>query len=78
MSELPPKKRKHPADTNRLAKSIVDQATSEQPEQEKSAKAKAGRKGGLKGGKSRRIAISDERRSEIARMAASARWKKKS
>lgn len=35
-----------------------------------------GRKGGLKGGKARKRRLSPERRSEIARKAARARWRK--
>ncbi|MEM8492496.1 MAG: histone H1 [Pseudomonadota bacterium] len=35
-----------------------------------------GRKGGLKGGKSRADRLTPEQRSEIARIAAEARWKK--
>jgi len=36
-----------------------------------------GRKGGLKGGKARKRRLSPERRSEIARKAARARWRKR-
>lgn len=36
-----------------------------------------GRLGGLKGGKARSLALSSERKSEIARKAAETRWKKK-
>jgi hypothetical protein len=36
-----------------------------------------GRLGGLKGGKARAAKLSPERRSEIARKAAAARWRKK-
>jgi hypothetical protein len=36
-----------------------------------------GRLGGLKGGKARAAALSDERKREIARKAAEARWSKK-
>lgn len=36
----------------------------------------ASRKGGLRGGKARAAALSPERRSEIAKRAAEARWKK--
>ena len=75
MTDQPPKK-KRPRDTNQLAKSVVDDATSEEPEPEESPKAAAGRKGGLKGGKSRAEALSAEERSEIARKAAAARWSK--
>jgi hypothetical protein len=35
-----------------------------------------GRRGGLKGGKARAKALTPEQRAEIARAAASARWKK--
>ena len=38
---------------------------------------KLGRRGGLKGGKARAEKLSDERKSEIARKAAKARWDKK-
>jgi hypothetical protein len=34
-----------------------------------------GRKGGIKGGKARAKSLSDERKKEIARLAAQARWK---
>jgi len=36
-----------------------------------------GRLGGLKGGKARAAALSKNKRAEIARVAAAARWKKK-
>ena len=36
-----------------------------------------GQRGGLKGGKARKKALSPERRKEIAKKAAQARWKKK-
>jgi hypothetical protein len=38
--------------------------------------ARIGRKGGLKGGKARAMKLSAQRRSEIARKAAKARWAK--
>jgi hypothetical protein len=38
---------------------------------------KIGRKGGLKGGKTRTDAMTAEERTELARMAARARWGKK-
>jgi hypothetical protein len=38
--------------------------------------ARIGRKGGLKGGKTRAMKLSADRRSEIARKAAQARWAK--
>ena len=78
------KKKKHPADLNRLAHSIVSFATEEEtpqkPEKEESTKNPAavalGRLGGLKGGKARASKLTKEQRSEIAKKAAAARWKK--
>lgn len=64
---------KRPRDPNQLAKSIVDIATGEMEEKKPLASA---RKGGLKGAKARMKALSPEQRSDIARLAASARWKK--
>ena len=60
------------ADLNQLAARLVKQAT-EPPPDESSAQ-RSGRKGGLKGGKVRAEKLSAERRSEIARKAAQARW----
>lgn len=72
-------KPKRPRDTNQLAKMIVDLATGgideETPE---SPKVKAGRLGGLKGGVARSKKLNATERSEIARRAAKARWKKTS
>lgn len=74
-------KKKLPADTNKKAKSIVDLATGENIELTKDGKNAAavalGRKGGLKGGKARAEALTSKKRSEIAKKAAAARWKKK-
>lgn len=72
-------KAQRPKDTNKLAKNIVDIATGEQQDQTtsdaiKAAAAALGRKGGLKGGKARAEALSPERRAEIAKKAAAARW----
>jgi hypothetical protein len=69
-------------DLNRLAKSVVDLATGnvsrEEPQgPEKNPAAVAlGRLGGLKGGAARASKLTPAQRSEIARVAASARWKK--
>lgn len=63
-------------DINEIAFGVVQQATGEVPKPVESAKAKAGRKGGVKGGASRATALTPEQRSEIARLAAQARWKK--
>lgn len=77
------KKPKRPKDTNLLAKSIVDLATGEEQEEQPPKDNKnphaveLGRLGGLKGGKARAEKLSPERRKEIAKKAAQARWKKK-
>lgn len=72
------KKAKLPADINKRAKSIVDLATGDEPEQDvvKAAAAALGRLGGLKGGKARAESLTAKKRSEIAKKAAAARWKK--
>jgi hypothetical protein len=64
-------------DFAQIAHSIVEQATGEtlKPVPEKNAAAVAlGRLGGIKGGKARAATLSPQRRSEIARKAASKRW----
>ena len=66
-------KPKRPRDANQLAKFIVDVATGEAEEE---VKAEGQVKGGKIGGKKRAAALSPEQRSEIARVAAQARWKK--
>jgi hypothetical protein len=75
------KKMKLPADPNKRAKSIVDLATSENHDLGPQDKLKAamqvlGRNGGLKGGKARAKSLTSKQRSEIAKKAAAARWKK--
>jgi hypothetical protein len=72
-------RRKRPRDTNQLAKLIVDIATGDVEDQAQdagatSAAAEMGRRGGLVGGHRRADALSPERRSEIAKAAARARW----
>ena len=67
---------------NEKAFSIVQQLTGqarEEPRHEKNpAAVELGRLGGLKGGKARANKLGPEQRSDIARLAAQARWKKKS
>ena len=72
------KRPKHPphADVSQLAKSIVDAATSEAEEQPETAAQKRGRIGGPEGGKARADKLTAAQRSEIARKASLARWKK--
>ncbi len=67
---------KRPRDTNQLAKLIADIATGEVEEVKPSAKTTRAKKGGAKGGPARARSLTPEQRSEIARIAASARWKK--
>lgn len=75
-------KPKRPSDINQLAKSIVDQAASETPgtppdDSGKNPAAVAlGRLGGLKGGMARAASLSKKRKTEIAKKAAAARWKR--
>lgn len=79
---MPKRSSKGRLDLNQLAKSIVDQATGEVPkeepqEPEKNPAAVAlGRLGGLKGGAARAKKLTAKERSEIAKKAAAARWKK--
>ena len=73
--------RKRPRDLNQLAKQIVDESTGQAdpaPEDTRDPLAvELGRRGGLKGGPARAKKLSPEERSEIARRAATARWKKR-
>lgn len=75
-----PKRSSRPRDLNQLAAAIVGESTDEatdEPEREKDPNAVAlGRKGGLKGGKARAAKLTQEERSEIAKKAAAARWKR--
>jgi hypothetical protein len=68
------KRSKKPADLNRLAASIVGEATDETPPHPENPKAAAGRIGGRKGGKARASRMTAEERSAAARKAAQARW----
>lgn len=72
-----PRGEKRPADPNQLAKAIVDIATGEASEATPTRAAARASKAGSMGGPARARALTPEQRSEIARVAASARWKKK-
>lgn len=81
LCSMPKRSSKGRLDLNQLAKSIVDQATDEEPKQpeepEKNPAAVAlGRLGGLKGGAARAKKLTAKERSEIASLAAQSRWKK--
>jgi hypothetical protein len=76
---MPDRSRKRPSDKNQLAKSIVDLAIGEMPDADAGkdpAAVALGRKGGLKGGKARAANMTAKQRSESAKKAARARWKK--
>jgi hypothetical protein len=68
-------------DTNTLAFSIVEHATGQAKEPDNPEKNPAavalGRLGGLKGGKARAVSLTPQRRKQIAKAAAKARWKKR-
>lgn len=73
-----PKRSSKPRDLNKLAASIVEQATSDAPdpyEGKDPAAVELGRRGGQKGGKARAESLTAKQRSEIAKKAAAARWK---
>lgn len=69
-----------PRDPNQLAKLVTDIATGETADRlltndgRDLAAVLLGRRGGLKGGHARAASLSAERRSEIARAAATKRW----
>jgi hypothetical protein len=63
-------------DINQIAFDVVQQATGEIEMLAESTNAKSGRKGGLKGGASRATSLTPKQRSEIAKKAAAARWRK--
>ncbi len=65
--------KKLPRDTNQRAKVIVAVATGQTPEL---VADESRRKGGLAGAAARAGKLTPEQRSEIARVAAAARWKK--
>jgi hypothetical protein len=74
---MPDRSRKRPADLNRLAASIVSDATDEDKPADDGkdpAAVSLGRRGGLKGGKARAAKLSPAERSAAARRAAEARW----
>ena len=62
-------------DINQTAFDVVRRATGEVEMPPESAKAKAGRKGGLKGGNARAAVLTPAQRKRIAKKAASTRWK---
>lgn len=77
---MPKRSSKNKTDINLLAKSIVDDSTSEKlldkavEEGKNPAAVLLGRLGGLKGGKARATKLSVEERHDIAKKAAETRW----
>ncbi len=78
-------RKKKRLDLNELASTVVNEATTSEPPEEPKpadpnknpAAVELGRLGGLKGGKARWEGVGKKRRSELAKKAARARWKKK-
>lgn len=70
------KRTPRPRDPIALAKLIGDIATGQVADADDDGLTKRARSGGIKGGVARAIALTPEQRSDIARAAASARWKK--
>jgi len=86
--QMPKRSSKTPTDVNQLAKFIGDKVTKQSSDSAPLFKAESasveknpaavalGRLGGLKGGKARLEKLSPEKRSQIARKGAKARWAK--
>ncbi len=80
---MPKRSSKPSADPNVAAHDAVQRltggkSTPKRPKKKNPAAVALGRLGGKKGGKARADRLSPEQRSEIAKIAASARWRKKS
>ncbi|MDA8333242.1 MAG: hypothetical protein M0027_18925 [Candidatus Dormibacteraeota bacterium] len=72
-----PRRSRKPADLNRLAAALVDEATDEDRDPydgKNPAAVELGRLGGQKGGKARAARLTAEERSKIAKKAVAARW----
>ena len=69
-----PQGQKRPADVIGAAIAVAKIATGEEEDKKPDPSTQANRKGGLKGGKARAVALTPEQRSEIARKAAKKRW----
>ena len=65
-----------PRDPIQLGKLIVDIATGQVEEPQETKTVKRAQTAGKKGGPARAAALTPEQRSEIARVASAARWKK--
>lgn len=67
---------RRPRDPVQLAKLVGDIATGQVKDAQETGLTKRARAGGRKGGAARALVLTPEQRSEIARAAAAARWKK--
>lgn len=76
LSPMTLKRTPRPRDPIQLGKLMVDIATGQVPDGVDGPKEKRARTGGAKGGPARAALLTAEQRSEIARTAAAARWKK--
>lgn len=68
--------KKRPRDPNQLAKLVVDIATGKLEERQETLTEMRASKAGKKGGVARAKALTPRQKSEIASLAAAARWKK--
>jgi len=71
-----PKRSSKKQDTNVIAANVVEQTTDEAKIEKNPAAVALGRLGGVKGGRARAEKLTPERRKEIAKKAARARWGK--
>lgn len=72
------KRGKLPTDANQRGRAVVDLATGAADAPDGAEQPHRGQAGGLRGGRARAERLSPEERSEIARKAAKARWKRQS
>lgn len=70
------RRKSRPRDPLELARLIGDIATGQVEDPEATASSKRASHAGRRGGPARALALTPEQRSEIARAAAAARWKK--
>jgi predicted Zn-dependent protease len=70
-----PQGQKRPADVIGNAVHVMRIATGQVADTKRNSKTEASRKGGLKGGKSRAVKLSQNKRKAIAKKAAITRWK---
>lgn len=76
MPEKPPKRPRDPAQLAKLMIDIASGEVADAPEPAESGFTKRAKAGGRAGGPARAATLTPEQRSEIARAAAAARWKK--